>query len=709
MSSQAAPALPPVAGIPVTGGIVILQNRDLLPGTDPARLSRFADPVWDLRPAGGDRHSTGLVIHWDGWPAALASDARLYVLALLLATDAPPLMPNARGGAPSVQTIRCDLTHLKAFCRWAAARGITGFAQVTSTDLDEYLWHVQGREGGSTGGRRLRLVAVQRLHRYRELLPEWCRLPAGPLWGGASAAELAGDPGPRPGENRIPRIHPDVMEPLLSAALLATETIAADILPAARRLLAMRKISHQAASPRRLAGKLGPEERWRAAFEQLDRFLRALKAAGRPLPAMAGPGGRLLVDKTGLAAAAWLGWNTPLKRDIADASIEAAGLRKEKDLLRVTRFTGAGRGPWRAGDLDARELTAVIRHVITACFLVIAYLSGVRTGEALNLRRGCISRDPALGLTFMSGLQLKASGTRRQRSPRTIPWVVTGQAAAAVAVLEDLTAGELLFPQGSFCSAEWITGSSGRTRTPTVLSEDIAKFTAWFNGQTAPATGHPPIPADEHGHIHPARLRRTLAWHIVRRPGGSIAAATQYGHLHTQITQGYAGVADSGFSDEIAFETVLLKAEQLHDDACRASAGEHLSGPAAAGYRERLQSDGSFTGLTLTSKSQARTLLANPALSIHHGELLTCVWREATAACRQQDQDQPDWGRCTLSCANITWTDRDIASARARIEDLTAGTPAMPAPLRQRTGERITRLRATIDAHEAGRPRAEAP
>ena len=424
---------------------------------------------------------------------------------------------------------------------------------------------------------------------------------------------------------------------------------------------------------------------------------------------MVGPGGRLAVDKTGLAAAAWLGWNTPLKRDAADARIEAAGLRKERDLLRVTRFTDAGRGPWRTGDVDARELTALIRHVITACYLVIAYLSGVRTGEALNLRRGCISRDPALGLIFMSGQQLKASGARRRRSPQTIPWVVTEQAAAAVAILEDLTAGDLLFPQGAFCSAEWMTGSSGRTRTSTTLSDDISKFTAWFNDSVAPAAGHPPIPADEHGHIYPARLRRTLAWHIVRRPGGSIAAATQYGHLHTQVTQGYAGVADSGFSDEIAFETVLVKAEQLHDDARRAEAGEHLSGPAVPHYRERLQAVGSFTGLTLTSKSQARTLLANPALNIHHGELLTCVWREATAACRQGDRDQPDWGRCTLSCANITWTDRDIAHVRARIEDLAAGMLAMPAPLRQRTEERVSRLRGSIDAHEAARPRTVTP
>ena len=380
-------------------------------------------------------------------------------------------------------------------------------------------------------------------------------------------------------------------------------------------------------------------------------------------------------------------------------------------MTRVTRFTDAGGGPWRTSAVDATELMRLARHVITASFLVITYLSGIRTGEALNLRRGCISRDPALGLIFMSGQQLKASGTRRERSPQTIPWVVTEQTAAAVAVLEDLTTGGLLFPQGAFCSAEWMTGASGRTRNPNILAQDISEFITWFNDCVAPAAGHPLIPPDDHGRIHPARLRRTLAWHIVRRPGGSIAAATQYGHLHTLITQGYAGVADSGFSDEIAFETVLLKAEQLHDDdAGRGEAGEHLSGPAAQEYRERLQATGPFAGLTLTSKAQATALLANPALNIHHGELLTCVWRETTAACRQGGQDRPDWGRCTLSCANITWTDRDIASVRARIDALSAGLTGevLRGPLRQRTEQRITRLREIVAAHETTRPASTA-
>ncbi len=34
----------------------------------------------------------------------------------------------------------------------------------------------------------------------------------------------------------------------------------------------------------------------------------------------------------------------------------------------------------------------------------------------------------------------------------------------------------------------------------------------------------------------------TLVWHIVRRPRGLVPGAIQYGHLHVQMTLGYAKV-----------------------------------------------------------------------------------------------------------------------------------------------------------------------
>lgn len=363
---------------------------------------------------------------------------------------------------------------------------------------------------------------------------------------------------------------------------------------------------------------------------------------------------------------------------------------------------------WQTTPVGADELVELLRHVTAACFIVIAYLSGVRTGEALNLRRGCISRDSKLALTFMSGHQLKADDRRRDRSPATIPWVVTDETARAVSVLEQITVSDLLFPGFKMCSKDQFLFGATRTRTPGSINADITRFIEWFNREVCSAVSHPLIAADPHGQIQVPRLRRTLAWHIVRRPGGTIAGATQYGQMHTQLIQGYAGGADSGFLDEITFEQFLHRAEIIHDDSQRLQRGEHVSGPAADEYRARVAKASKFAGLTVTTKSQINTALSNPDLQIHHGAVVTCVFSRATAACLEPTDSfaEPSWGRCRLGCVNAARTDRDAANLRQHVNALQQdlATLELPEPLRQRIQTRLTEHQKALAEHESSRP-----
>jgi integrase len=527
-----------VGGILVDPFTSVLARRELHRDVDRDSLPLFGDESWDLSAAVPDSHSPRQAIRWSEYPAVLREACKLYVLALLMVIEDAPRLPYARSEVPSVKTIWSDLVFLRVFVRWLVSRGITAFGQVTAADMDDYLHHVQDLEAASTSWKRRALLAVQRLHAYREVLPEHCRLPAPRLWGGATAAELAGDPGPRLGENRTPRVHPDSMETLLSAALLVAGPIAADLLPTARRLLAMRALAQRVA-PEQRRRRTRDENRWGTSKLQLDRLLAAFAERRQALPGLTDSKGQLVIDLRGLAIAGWIEYDG-VALPSGRRALQQANLPVRADLLRVTRFSPIGDRPWRTDPVEAAELVRLLRHVVTACFLVIAYLSGIRTGEALNLRRGCISRDADLDLIFMSGQQMKTSPKRRERSPATIPWVVIGPTAEAVAVLEDLSVGDFLFPAGKICSDTWFTQASRRSRTPGKINNDITAFIAWFNSDIAPATGQPTVLPDDHGKINAPRLRRTLAWHIVRRPGGTVAGATQYGHLHTQITQGYA-------------------------------------------------------------------------------------------------------------------------------------------------------------------------
>ena len=72
------------------------------------------------------------------------------------------------------------------------------------------------------------------------------------------------------------------------------------------------------------------------------------------------------------------------------------------------------------------------------------------------------------------------------------------------------------------------------------------------------------VPEDPHGNLGLSRLRRTLAWHIARRPGGLIALAIQYGHMRTALdartSAGYGSRERRGFHGELDVETALAAA-----------------------------------------------------------------------------------------------------------------------------------------------------
>ncbi|MFJ8085283.1 hypothetical protein ACIQ6Y_32300 [Streptomyces sp. NPDC096205] len=93
------------------------------------------------------------------------------------------------------------------------------------------------------------------------------------------------------------------------------------------------------------------------------------------------------------------------------------------------------------------------------------------------------------------------------------------------------------------------------------------------------------IPEDPHGPIRLGRFRRTLAWHIARRPGGLVALAIQYGHMRTVLdaraSAGYGARSRRGIHAVLDVETALAAADTAAQLRDQVAAGERLSGPAA--------------------------------------------------------------------------------------------------------------------------------
>ncbi|MFF1446200.1 hypothetical protein [Streptomyces sp. NPDC058295] len=156
----------------------------------------------------------------------------------------------------------------------------------------------------------------------------------------------------------------------------------------------------------------------------------------------------------------------------------------------------------------------------------------------------------------------------------------------------------------------------GGSRSETRINHDIAEFLAWVETYCTEHGRSDRIPPDPaHPVIYSARLRRTLAWFIVRRPRGLVAAAIQYGHLRVQMTLGYAGNYTSGFPDDLAFEDWLARLDTLADAHQRLREGEQVSGPAAETYRHRVQAATRFAGRVLRTKRHANAMLTHPDLT----------------------------------------------------------------------------------------------
>lgn len=686
-------------------GTVVLRGRALRPGCGPARLSRFADGTWDLRAAHPDVHLTGTRLLWAPFPRPTAEAFKMFAFAVL---DRPrPPSPfragNSCGQRPSIVTLREWVRNLRPFACWLDDRGVAEISAVTPPDLDAYLMHVRALDR-SPGRKAGLLTAVRMLWVYRDHLPGECRLPTGPPWGMAAAGTLAGA-GPRGRFNRTPRIAAETMEPLLAWALHLVEVAGPDIRDAWQEYSSIRNGTHPVqARYARLPARL-----------RLGSYLADLRRDGGTLPGEYRDG-ELKPNITHLSRLLACHHSRIAEAEQRHETISRSGI--PLDLPRAGSITGriAGR-PWRTEPIPCRQAPVLLGHLATACFVVICYLSGMRPGEALNLRRGCATVHPATGELMVNGHPGKGTGTE---PPPGTPagsagadarsWVVVRPVHTAIAMLESITRGDLLFPAGLRRAGSRAANGEGLSGKD--LAKNLQRFITWVNESFRLPGEGTPIPPDPLKNIHPSRLRRTLAYFIVRRPRGLIACALQYGHVSTKVTLSYAGAADTGWMNDVAVERLEMVIDQLEDDQERLDAGEHVSGPSAAEYRARIERMALFAGRVITTARSAERLLASTDPDVHHGEGMTCVHRAETAECRKaltaqgRPADGPDESECRSNCQNLAYTDRDIITLRQRLTILrdAAADPLSPVPLRSRVQAQADQVRQIIERHDNSRP-----
>lgn len=346
----------------------------------------------------------------------------------------------------------------------------------------------------------------------------------------------------------------------------------------------------------------------------------------------------------------------------------------------------------------------------------MAYLTGMRPGEILGLEHGCCLEPEVSGDApkryVIRGRQFKHArdehGNHQSAGEmRDAPWIAVPQVVRAIRVLERVVGpGKLLF--------DAVTNDRrahsvrvGRAMATTTTANRIESTIKWIN-QLAVRMGrdNEVIPPDPDGRVGINRFRRTLAWHIARRPGGLVALALQYGHMRTIVSEGYASRARGGIHDLLDLETARSVAEHLSDVHEAIQAGEGVSGPAARRLiNSAAQEHHRFGGMVATVR-QARTLLSDPTLNVFDNPeaYLTCNYDPSKALCHPErggKRDAPSLDRCVSTCANIARTDthaKGLEEAADRLREQ-ADSPLLPTPVADRLRARCGELRALAERH----------
>jgi hypothetical protein len=85
------------------------------------------------------------------------------------------------------------------------------------------------------------------------------------------------------------------------------------------------------------------------------------------------------------------------------------------------------------------------------------------------------------------------------------------------------------------------------------------------------------------------------------------------------VTLNYSGIADTTWMEDLAVERLELVLEQVGRDWTLLDDGEHVSGPSAREYRDRVARLRRFEGRVVSQARNIEPLLARTDTNIHHG------------------------------------------------------------------------------------------
>jgi integrase len=672
MTKATALKLVPVATPHPYTGKPVLESAPLRRGHRRSALSRFEDETWDLSPAVFRENARvcHVTAHFDGIEdAGVAKMLREFLYARLNFD-----VPGYRMRLPPA-SIRQLFNRTRRFLEFVATRG--GSCHLPSVDqatLDAYRNHLTADQQRRSIQVAHLLEVVVDLHHYRE------HMPSGGIelrpWKGRSAHLVAGSK-QTSGENKTPRLPEEVIAPLLKWSLKYVTLFSADILSARAELESLQQRKKQLiAEDLRLPDARPRERRRHRLIAYLDRLrandrgvpiwttahngaVRTDSITGAETPAI---NAHLIHLHIGIDAQAEPAEHILLRIATKQLVLDAAAIGTETGGMDTPISIDPDTGkPWRQR-FDPKTLLTEERMLQAACYIVCAYLTGMRDCEVQAMRTGCLevkrSEDGIIERYHVKSTVYKRRDVRGQAEK----WVTIEPVAKAITVLDRLTEHIRRHRGGDTLWRVLNDGQSSKDHISAEIVRQLNAFRDHLNSQFG-TTEAPVVPPGIDGkpwRITTRQFRRTVAWHIANRPFGTVAGMIQYKHSGIAAYEGYAGSSSSGFRTEVERERALGQLDDVLSYFEHHRAGEVLMGPAAVRIANELQQAvDKLDPLPghIADPARIRAMLAHVAKTLFIGVMNDCFFNPAIALCLNgktevatpsMAQCRPD--RCPNSC-----------------------------------------------------------
>jgi integrase len=246
------------------------------------------------------------------------------------------------------------------------------------------------------------------------------------------------------------------------------------------------------------------------------------------------------------------------------------GLRPSAYGLAGTRFEGGLGG--------IRQLYRELGYLQTACFVLIAFATGMRISEILSLRRGCCEIQKERGKPDLVWLHSRVYKMQGVPAGRPAKWLGGPVCAKAVGVLERLQERRRQKKGGPYLWQP--TPGVRRDRAPKPLvAVSIAYRLRCFLSILGikDARGHP-------FRIHPHMFRRTFARHVARHDTTNLLALQEhFKHASLWMTDYYVG------SDHELWTLMIEEEEKLYVESFdKALRSDRLAGPGGSYLKKKI-------------------------------------------------------------------------------------------------------------------------